>query len=233
MPGARTDRACAGAGLWTAAVPAGNISACSNLASAVRQRSAGGPLPRRAHVAGRTEPRRRRGAPPPASANPWLDVGEGRKLHIGEFLTFQVIRLANAMKANVTRRYLADFGLSVPEWRLIAMTIRFQPVRFSELVANSSMDKGQASRTLQMLTKRGLIATRPAGRASRRAGDSIAAPVILTATPRGRRLYRTLLPVAQRNQARLLGLLSRSERAVLYRALAKLYEDIGNHDKLV
>ena len=93
-------------------------------------------------------------------SDPWSNVGGGSHLHIGHFLTFQLIRLANAAKSNVTRRYLADFGLSVPEWRLLAMTIRFQPVRFSELVANSSMDKGQASRTLHGMIKRGYIATK-------------------------------------------------------------------------
>ena len=165
------------------------------------------------------------------SGNPWQDVGDGTHLHIGDFLTFQLIRLANAAKANVTRQYLADFGLSVPEWRLLAMTIRFEPVRFSELVAKSSMDKGQASRTLQVLTRRGLIAARDAGTGGRRATDS-SAPVILTVTPKGRRLYETALPVAQRNQARLLQLLTRDERKVLYVILNKLFSAIGDRDPL-
>jgi len=105
--------------------------------------------------------------------NPWVEVhAQGRNLHIGQFLTFQIIRLAGALKVNVTRRYLAEFGLSVPEWRLLAMTIRFEPARFSELVARSSMDKGQASRTLQMLTKRGLGGRRaPYRRGGRLPGD--------------------------------------------------------------
>ena len=169
---------------------------------------------------------RARRAPP----NPWLDIGaQGRGLHIGHFLMFQIIRLANAVKANVTRRYLIDFGLSVPEWRLLAMTIRYQPVRFSELVTNSSMDKGQASRTLQTLTRRGLIASRAA---ARRPGDNVALPVILKVTPKGRRLYASVLPVAQRNQARLLRTLTRGERKALYTIIGKLFETIGTHDKL-
>jgi len=163
--------------------------------------------------------------------NPWQDVGDGRHLHIGDFLTFQLIRLANAAKANVTRQYLADFGLSVPEWRLLAMTIRFEPVRFSELVSKSSMDKGQASRTLQVLTRRGLIAARDAGTGGRRASDS-SAPVILTVTARGRKLYETALPVAQRNQARLLRFLTREERRDLYVILSKLFDAIGDRDPL-
>jgi DNA-binding MarR family transcriptional regulator len=166
-----------------------------------------------------------------AADNPWINVGEGAHLHIGDFLTFQLIRLANAAKANVTRQYLADFGLSVPEWRLLAMTIRFEPVRFSELVAKSSMDKGQASRTLQALTRRGLIAARDAGTGGKRASDS-SAPVILTVTSKGRRLYATALPVAQRNQARLLMLLTRDERKQLYVILNKLHGAIGGRDPL-
>jgi DNA-binding MarR family transcriptional regulator len=176
---------------------------------------------------------RRTSRPAPKQApNPWIDVHEhGRNLHIGHFLTFQIIRLANAVKASVTRRYLAEFGLSVPEWRLLAMTVRFEPVRFSELVANSSMDKGQASRTLQMLTKRGLINSRSTGGA-RRTGEGAVSPVILTTTAKGRQLYRTVLPVAQRNQARLLLMLTRHEREVLYRVLAKLFAATGSPDRM-
>jgi DNA-binding MarR family transcriptional regulator len=181
---------------------------------------------RRRKATPRTGSRRER-----TPANPWTDVERsGRSLHIGHFLTFQLIRLANAAKSNVTRKYLADFGLSVPEWRLLAMTIRFEPVRFSELVANSSIDKGQASRTLQVLTKRALIATRSLAGGARRTGDS--APVILTVTPKGRKLYETLLPVAQRNQAQLLRLLTREERRMLYLILNKLYAAIGDLDVL-
>jgi DNA-binding MarR family transcriptional regulator len=160
--------------------------------------------------------------------NPWTNVAlDGRTLHIGQFVTFQLIRLANAAKANVTRKYLVDFGLSVPEWRLLAMAIRFEPVRFAELVAKSSIDKGQASRTLQMLTERGLIVAQTLGGSARRTRDS-GAPVILTVPPKGRRLYETLLPVAQRNQARLLHLLTRDERRTLYVVLNKLYAAIGD-----
>ncbi len=162
------------------------------------------------------------------AGDPWSDIGErGTSLQFGHFLTFQLIRLANAAKSNVTRRYLADFGLSVPEWRLLAMTTRFQPVRFSELVANSSMDKGQASRTLQGMIKRGYIATKAPTPGTRKAGDTAAVPVILTVTAKGRALYKSVLPVAQRNQAKLLQKLTRDERKVLYVILSKLFSYIG------
>ena len=194
------------------------------MAKAKRKASPGG--------AGRPARPSRRPAVARAPTNPWAGVErDGATLHIGHFPTFQLIRLANAAKANVTRKYLADFGLSVPEWRLLAMTVRFEPVRFSELVANSSIDKGQASRTLQVLTRRGLIAAQTLGGGRRRMADS-GAPVILTITAKGRRLYETLLPVAQRNQARLLYLLSREERRALWTILNKLFAAIGDLDVL-
>ncbi|HUN24722.1 MAG TPA: MarR family winged helix-turn-helix transcriptional regulator [Steroidobacteraceae bacterium] len=174
-------------------------------------------------------PSRRRASEPP---NPWTNVDrEGKNLHIGHFLTFQIIRLANAAKSNVTRQYLAEFGLSVPEWRLLAMSVRFEPVRFSELVANSNMDKGQASRTLHSLSKRGLISSQAAGGGARRSAES-GAPIILTVTPKGHKVYRTCLPVAQRNQAQLLRLLTREERKLLYVVLNKLFAAIGDLDVL-
>ena len=149
------------------------------------------------------------------SADPWSDVGDrGSHLHIGHFLTFQLIRLANAAK-----------------WRLLAMTIRFQPVRFSELVANSSMDKGQASRTLHGMIKRGYIATKSTTAGTRKAGDTAAVPVILAVTAKGRALYKTVLPVAQRNQARLLQKLTRDERRTLYSVLSKLFSAIGTQER--
>lgn len=166
-----------------------------------------------------------------SGSDPWSDVGGGSHLHIGHFLTFQLIRLANAAKSNVTRRYLADFGLSVPEWRLLAMTTRFQPVRFSELVSNSSMDKGQASRTLHGMIKRGYIATKSPGPGARKAGDTAAVPVILTVTRKGRSLYKAVLPVAQRNQARLLQKLTRDERRTLHSVLSKLFSAIGTQER--
>lgn len=159
---------------------------------------------------------------------PWDKLTDsGRGLHIEDFLTFHLIRLANAAKTNVTRRYLIEFNLSVPEWRLLALTIGLSPVRFSELVARSHMDKGQVSRTLQTMTQRGLISAKTVSAASRRSKEAISAPVIVAVTPKGRKLYDAVLPVARRNQARLLNTLSPSERKTLHSVLTKLFETVG------
>jgi DNA-binding MarR family transcriptional regulator len=155
---------------------------------------------------------------------PWEHVSEsGRGLHIDHFLTFHLVRLANAAKTNVTRKYLVDFNLSVPEWRLLALAMRFAPLRFSEMVARSNMDKGQVSRTLQAMTKRGFISARTVGAKPKRAKETISLPVIVSVTPKGRKLYEEVLPVAQRHQAQLLNTMTAAERKMLYDVLMRLF----------
>jgi DNA-binding MarR family transcriptional regulator len=164
-----------------------------------------------------------------SSVCPWENLGEsGRGLHVDQFLTFHLIRLANAAKTQITRRYLLDFDVSVPEWRLLALAMRFAPMRFSELVGRSNMDKGQVSRTLQALTRRGLINAKTIGSAGKGARDSISPPVMVSVTPKGRKLYETILPVAQRNQAAVLNTLSASERKTLHTVLTKLFDTINS-----
>jgi DNA-binding MarR family transcriptional regulator len=93
------------------------------------------------------------------------------------------------------------------------------------------MDKGQASRTLHGMIKRGYIATKSQAPGRRKAGDTAAVPVILTVTAKGRALYKAVLPVAQRNQARLLQKLTRDERRTLYSVLSKLFSAIGTQER--
>jgi DNA-binding MarR family transcriptional regulator len=168
------------------------------------------------------------------SANPWENVTDsGRGLHIDQFLTFHLIRLANSAKTNVTRRYLIDHGLSVPEWRLLALAMRFAPLRFSEMVERSNMDKGQVSRTLQQMVKRGYISAKPIGPKTKRARETISLPVIVSVTQKGRKLYETVLPVAQRHQARLLKTLSASERKMLHSVLTRLFAAVEDYQDLL
>jgi DNA-binding MarR family transcriptional regulator len=165
-------------------------------------------------------------------ASPWEHITDsGRGLLIDQFLTFHLIRLANAAKTNVTRRYLIDFNLSVPEWRLLALAMRFAPLRFSEMVEYSNMDKGQVSRTLASMAKRGFINAKPIGPKPKRAKETISLPVLVTVTPKGRKLYEEVLPIAQRHQARLLKTMSPAERKMLHTLLIRLFETVEDYSE--
>lgn len=160
---------------------------------------------------------------------PWLSLSRnGSNLHVEDFLTFRLTRLSNSLRTNLTKRYLEEFELSLPEWRLLALVTRFSPLRFSELTNRSSMDKGQVSRTLRVMTKRGLTKTKVIAQRGSRSAEALAAPVSVSITAKGKALYKSVLPVAQRRQAQILSMLTESERAALYTALEKLFAIIGD-----
>ena len=163
-----------------------------------------------------------------AKTCPWANISRsGSNLNIDEFLTFRLTRLSNALRTNLTKRYLEEFGLSIPEWRLLALVTRFSPVRFSELTTRSSMDKGQVSRTLQVMTKRGLTKMKVVKQRGSRSAAALAAPVIVSVAPRGKALYRQVLPVARQRQSEILRQLSEADRLALYAILDKLFALVG------
>ena len=88
------------------------------------------------------------------------------------------------------------------------------------------MDKGQVSRTLRVMEKRGLTKLKVI-RGSR-AIEALAAPVMVSITAKGRALYKAVLPVARRRQADMLLTLDEKERVALYSTLEKLFGTIGN-----
>jgi DNA-binding MarR family transcriptional regulator len=143
-------------------------------------------------------------------------------------LTFRLTRLTNSLRNNLTKRYLEEFELSLPEWRLLALVTRFSPLRFSELTQRSHMDKGQVSRTLRVMTDRGLTKTRIIAQRGSRSAEALAAPVSVAVTAKGKKLYKSIMPVAQRRQTQLLELMSPAERLALFATLEKLYAVIGD-----
>ena len=152
----------------------------------------------------------------------------GSHLNVEDFLTFRLTRLSNALRTNLTKPYLEQFELSLPEWRLLALVARFAPMRFSEVTVRSSMDKGQVSRTLRVMAARGLTKMKTIKDRGSRSTEALAAPVMVSITPKGTALYKDVLPVARRRQADILLTLNDSERVALYSTIDKLSATIGN-----
>jgi DNA-binding MarR family transcriptional regulator len=161
------------------------------------------------------------------TACPWVKLSpSGSNLNVEDFLSFRVTRLSNALRTSITKRYLAEFDLSLPEWRLLALVARFAPMRFSEVTSRSRMDKGQVSRTLRAMAKRGLTKMKTL-RSRGGSAEVLAAPVMVSITSKGRKLYRAILPVARKRQAEMLMTLSVRDRLELYTIVDKLFATLG------
>lgn len=165
------------------------------------------------------------------TTSPWSTVSSnGSHLNVEDFLTFRITRLSNSLRTNLTKPYLESFGLSLPEWRLLALVARFAPMRFSEVTQRSGMDKGQVSRTLRVMATRGLTKTKAIKNGGSRSTEALAAPVMVSITPKGTSLYKAVLPVARKRQADMLLSLNQAERVALYSIIDKLAATIGNAD---
>ncbi|MEP7311845.1 MAG: MarR family winged helix-turn-helix transcriptional regulator [Pseudomonadota bacterium] len=158
-------------------------------------------------------------------ACPWIDPGpEGENLRVEDFPTFILLRLATAAKVHITRRYLDQFGVSLPEWRLLALVARFSPLPFGEVALRSSMDKGQVSRTLQVIRRKGFVRVNAVNSSKRPRSGSTAPRIEVFVTPKGRALCQKIVPVARKQQMRLLMLMSPKERQTFYSVARRMME---------
>lgn len=159
--------------------------------------------------------------PVPSAATqptPWTDIDEaGARLTVDAFVTTMMSQVGNALRRTITLPYADQFGLSVSEWRLLALVAHAESLAFSELVQQSTSDKALVSRTLKLLESRGLVQLRSEGNTPRK-------KVFCAVTPAGKALHAEAIPIARRRQAAALRVLTPAERDAMYRALVKLRE---------
>lgn len=152
----------------------------------------------------------------PPEIGPWSALDEsGSTLTVDAFLTTLMSQVGNALRRTITVPYADAAGLTVSEWRLLALIAHAGELPFSALVVQSTSDKALVSRTLRLLQERGLVALQAEGSTPRK-------KILCTITAEGQRLHDQVMPQARRRQAAALCVLTPEEREVMYRALHKL-----------
>jgi DNA-binding MarR family transcriptional regulator len=136
------------------------------------------------------------------------------ELRITDLVSYRLGRVANLASRGAALRYRREFGVSLMEWRIVALLGAFAPMSLNDVAKEAGLDKGQASRAVSALRGRGVIARAVA------AGD--ARLVSLSLTREGATLYRGLMKAAAERNDALAGALTREERLCLDRALDKL-----------
>ena len=133
---------------------------------------------------------------------------------IRDLLAYRLHRVANRISASAALRYRREFGVSLAEWRTVALLGAEAPLSLNDVAKAAGVDKSQMSRVVAALVARG-IAARKVDRRDRRG-------VRLTLTAAGRRLYKALIAAAGGRNTRLLGCLTTAERKTLDAVLTKL-----------
>ena len=135
-------------------------------------------------------------------------------LDLDAFMPYLVNVLASRFSAELAMVYQARFGISIPEWRVIAHLAQNRKVSVREIYARVAMDKSKVSRAAARLEGAGIV-EKKIGAADRRL-------VELQLTRKGRLLYRQIEPLALAYEQESLSPLSVRERGVFRALVGKL-----------
>ena len=111
-----------------------------------------------------------------------------RSLQLDEFIPFRLSVTSNLVSDTIARTYQSLFGLSIPEWRLVAVVAERGGVTQGAIGQRTRMDKVTVSRAAIALVERGLMAR------SDNPGDKRSH--LLSLTEAGRELYAAIAPKA-------------------------------------
>jgi DNA-binding MarR family transcriptional regulator len=117
-------------------------------------------------------------------------------LRLDGYLPYRLSVASNAVSRLIARAYEDRFGLTIPQWRLIAVLAEDGPLTQQAIGARTVMDKVTVSRATQGLVKRRLVQRAP--------HDADGRSHHLALSKAGERLYSEVSPVALEYEARLL-----------------------------
>jgi len=139
------------------------------------------------------------------------------ELILEEFLPYRLAVLSHTVSTTIAKVYEKRFGLSIPEWRVIAILGRFPGLSAVEVADRTMMDKVAVSRAVTKLIKN--------GRVDRQFADADRRRSILNLSEEGRQVHNEIAPLALAFEADLLHGISAEDyeafNIVLERLLAK------------
>ena len=138
----------------------------------------------------------------------------GDTIPLERFLPYRLSVLANTVGLKVASTYERRFGISIPEWRVMAMLAQFPDISAVDVAERTAMDKVAVSRAVQALLSKGYIKRQTHAEDRRRS--------MLTLSTAGRGVYRRIVPAARNLETQLLEALSGRERKTLDELLTRL-----------
>jgi DNA-binding MarR family transcriptional regulator len=137
-----------------------------------------------------------------------------QRLLLDRFIPFRLSVLSNKVSGAIARHYSERFGLSIHEWRVMAVLGETPGLSAREVAERTAMDKVQVSRAVASLVD--------AKRVARTPDDEDGRIGHLELTRGGRTIYGRIAPLALGLEKTFLAALTRDERAALDKLLVKL-----------
>lgn len=137
-----------------------------------------------------------------------------RRLQLENFVPYRLSVLSNVVSSAISASYSRRFGLSIPEWRVMATLAIHPELSAAEVAQRTAMDKVAVSRAVASLLRARRLERRHAPGDRRRS--------MLRLSPLGESVYAEVVPVALAYERDLLAPLDAADRASLDRVLRAL-----------
>lgn len=138
----------------------------------------------------------------------------GTATRLADFLPYRLAITSNAVSGLISDEYRSQFGLKIPEWRVMAVLGDSGRLTQRQLVRATVMDKVAVNRACKVLEEQGLVA--------RSANVSDGRSHFLDLTPAGHEMHAQIWPQAYGMTERIFACLSPKEQERLRAILDKL-----------
>ncbi len=140
----------------------------------------------------------------------------GALLALERFLPYRLSVLSNRISSAIAREYSQRFGLTVTEWRVMAVLGRYPGLSANQVAQRTAMDKVAVSRAVARLID--------AGRLEREFDDDDRRRSVLRLSAAGYAVHEEVAPLALGVERHLLAGMPADERELLFRLLDRLEE---------
>jgi len=147
------------------------------------------------------------------------DESNPDELILEKFMPYRLARLSSTVSTTIARAYDKEFGLSIPEWRVIAVLGRFPGLSAVEVAEQTFLDKVAVSRAVTKLIKNGRI--------DRQFADADRRRSILNLSEKGREVHDGVAKLALTFEDDLLEGLSTEEVAQFNEIMDRLLGKAG------
>ena len=145
-----------------------------------------------------------------------------QKTPLSEFLPYQLSITSNAVSGRIALEYRQRFGLSVPEWRVMAVLGDAGPLTQRDLTRLTLMDKVAVNRACKVLEDRGLAVRQP--------NASDGRSHLLELTGSGREMHGQIMPLALEMERRLVSTFTEEEIATFRSLLGRVRDEAADLD---
>ena len=140
--------------------------------------------------------------------------GAHEVLELEHFLPYRLSVVSNHISQTIANAYAERFGISITEWRVLAVLGRYPELSANGVAERTAMDKVAVSRAVARLLKTGMIERETHGTDRRRS--------VLRLSRAGYQVYDQVVPMTLDYERELLSGFSDDERATLDRLLTRL-----------